>query len=83
MRSEQWHAAETTVTCPLTRVWPIPTCSVCRPAHTFLLACSYVQFVQTLVDILVFLAPFALYPKVGAWSVPLAALLAYFYCGRP
>ena len=39
------------------------------------------QFVQTLVDILVFLAPFALYPKVGAWSVPLAALLAYFYCG--
>ena len=36
---------------------------------------------QTLVDILVFFAPFALYPKVGAWSIPLAALITYFYCG--
>jgi hypothetical protein len=36
---------------------------------------------QTLVDILVFVAPFALYPKVGGWSIPLAALITYFYCG--
>jgi len=26
---------------------------------------AYVQFVQTLVDILTYFAPFALYPKVG------------------
>ena len=42
---------------------------------------AYVQFVQILVDTLVLVAPFALYPRVGAFSVPLAALITYFYCG--
>tara|TARA_B100000787_G_C16132503_1_gene268065 strand:- start:191 stop:835 length:645 start_codon:yes stop_codon:yes gene_type:complete len=50
-------------------------------ALDFRMSLAYVQFVQTLVDILVFVAPFALYPKVGAWSIPLAALITYFYCG--
>ena len=40
-------------------------------ALDFRMSLAYVQFVQTLVDILVFVAPFALYPKVGAWSIPL------------
>ena len=50
-------------------------------ALDFRMSLAYVQFVQTLTDVLVFLAPFALYPKVGAWSIPLSALLTYFYCG--
>lgn len=37
--------------------------------------------VHVLVDTLLFLAPIALYPTVGAFSVPLAGILAIFYRG--
>ena len=41
----------------------------------------HVQFVQVLVDTLMLLTPFALYPKVGVFSIPLASLATYFFCG--
>ncbi len=41
------------------------------------LAC--VQLVQVLVDSLVMLAPFALYPELGSLSIPLVGLLALFF----
>jgi hypothetical protein len=47
----------------------------------FRMSMTYVQFVQILVDTLVIVAPIALYPKVGVYSVPLAALITYFYEG--
>ena len=50
-------------------------------ALDFRMNMAYVQFVQILIDTLVLLAPFALYPTVGVLSVPLAALVAYFYIG--
>lgn len=42
---------------------------------------AYVQLVQVLVDSLVCLAPFALYPEVGILSIPLVGLLALFFRG--
>jgi len=42
---------------------------------------AYVQLVQILVDSLVILAPFALYPETGALSIPLSGLLALFFRG--
>ena len=42
---------------------------------------AYVQLVQVLVDSLVVIAPFALYPSVGILSVPLGGLLALFFRG--
>jgi hypothetical protein len=42
---------------------------------------AYVQMVQVLVDSLVMIAPFALYPETGLLSVPLAGLLALFFRG--
>jgi len=42
---------------------------------------SYVHLVQLLVDTLVALAPFALYPKLGVLSVMLSGCLAIFYRG--
>lgn len=42
---------------------------------------AYVQLVQVLVDSLVVISPFALYPSVGILSVPLVGLLALFFRG--
>ena len=42
---------------------------------------AYVQLVQVLVDSLVILSPFALYPELGILSVPLTGLLALFFRG--
>ena len=42
---------------------------------------AYVQLVQILVDSLVILAPFALYPALGSLSIPLVGLLALFFRG--
>jgi hypothetical protein len=42
---------------------------------------AYVQFVQVLVDSLVIVSPFALYPMVGMLSIPLAGLFALFFRG--
>ena len=42
---------------------------------------AYVQLVQVLVDSLVLLAPFALYPELGSLSIPLVGLLALFFRG--
>ena len=42
---------------------------------------SYVHLVQLLVDTLVALAPFALYPKLGVLTVPMSAVLVVFYRG--
>lgn len=42
---------------------------------------AYVQLVQVLVDSLVAIAPFALYPSVGILSIPLVGLLALFFRG--
>ena len=42
---------------------------------------AYVHFVQVLVDSLVALAPFALYPRLGALAVVLAGILTLFYRG--
>jgi hypothetical protein len=42
---------------------------------------AYVQLVQVLVDSLVMLSPFALYPELGSLSIPLAGLLTLFYKG--
>jgi hypothetical protein len=42
---------------------------------------AYVQLVQVLVDSLVVISPFALYPSVGLLSVPLVGLLALFFRG--
>ena len=41
----------------------------------------YVHIVHLMVDSLLILAPVALYPKVGALSVPLAGILTLFYRG--
>ena len=37
--------------------------------------------IQLLVDCLVFLAPFALYPKLGPLAIPLSGILVVFYRG--
>lgn len=42
---------------------------------------AYVQLVQVLVDSLVVIAPFAVYPSVGILSIPLVGLLALFFRG--
>jgi len=42
---------------------------------------SYVHLVQLLVDTLVVLAPFALYPKLGVLTIPLSGILVLFYRG--
>lgn len=42
---------------------------------------AYVQLVQVLVDSLVVLAPFALYPELGTLSIPMAGLLTLFFKG--
>lgn len=42
---------------------------------------AYVQLVQVLVDSLIVIAPFALYPKAGILSIPLVGLLALFFRG--
>jgi len=42
---------------------------------------AYVQLVQVLVDSLIVISPFALYPSVGILSVPLVGLLALFFRG--
>eukprot|EP00536_Pseudo-nitzschia_multiseries_P011570 jgi/Psemu1/67953/estExt_Genemark1.C_4020016 len=42
---------------------------------------AYVQLIQILVDILVWLAPFSLYSGLGSLSIPLCAVLAHFFKG--
>ena len=42
---------------------------------------AYVQLVQVLVDSLVWMSPFALYPELGILSTALAGLLALFFRG--
>ena len=42
---------------------------------------AYVQLVQILVDTLIMLAPFALYPELGTLSIPLSGVLALFFRG--
>ncbi|CAJ1948501.1 unnamed protein product [Cylindrotheca closterium] len=42
---------------------------------------AYAHIVQILVDIFIFLSPFALYSEVGVWSTPAVALLTIFYSG--
>jgi len=42
---------------------------------------AYVQLMQVLVDSLVVLAPFALYPELGTVSIPLTGLLTLFFKG--
>ena len=42
---------------------------------------GYVQLVQVLVDSLVMVSPFALYPELGSLTVPLVGLLALFFRG--
>lgn len=42
---------------------------------------AYAHFVQVLVDIFIFLSPFALYSELGIWSTPAVALLTIFYAG--
>jgi len=41
----------------------------------------YVQLVQILVDTLVWLAPFSLYPELGSLSIPLCAVMTHFFKG--
>ena len=42
---------------------------------------AYAQFVQVLVDIVLFLAPFALYSELGIWSVFAVGVLNIFFSG--
>lgn len=42
---------------------------------------AYVQLMQVLIDSLVVLAPFALYPELGSLSIPMVALLTLFFKG--
>lgn len=42
---------------------------------------AYVQLMQILIDSLVVLAPFALYPELGSLSIPMTALLTLFFKG--
>lgn len=42
---------------------------------------AYIQLLQILIDTLVLLAPFALYPQLGIVSIFLTALLTWFYKG--
>lgn len=42
---------------------------------------AYVQLLQILVDTLVWLAPFSLYPGLGVLSIPLCAILTHFFKG--
>mmetsp|Transcript_8704 Transcript_8704/g.13350 ORF Transcript_8704/g.13350 Transcript_8704/m.13350 type:complete len:456 (-) Transcript_8704:334-1701(-) len=42
---------------------------------------AYVQLVQVLVDTLIIIAPFALYPELGSLSIPLSGFLTFFFKG--
>ena len=42
---------------------------------------AYVQLVQVMVDTLVVLSPFALYPELGSLSIPLVGILTLFFRG--
>jgi len=42
---------------------------------------AYVHLVQVMVDSLVFLAPFALYPELGSMAIPLVGLMTLFFRG--
>ena len=67
---------------------PLPTPTLylllptCVPPTVYLLpSYRYVHLVQLLVDTLVLLAPFALYPKLGVLTVLLSGILVIFYRG--
>jgi hypothetical protein len=42
---------------------------------------AYVQLVQVMVDTLMILSPFALYPELGSLSIPLVGILTLFFQG--
>ena len=42
---------------------------------------AYVHFVQVVTDVVLVLAPFALFPRLGALSVLLSGILGLFYRG--
>ena len=42
---------------------------------------AYVHFTHCLVDILLLIAPFGLYPNLGVFSVPMTGIIALFYRG--
>ena len=42
---------------------------------------AYVQLVQVLIDSLVLLAPFSLYPELGSLAIPATGLLTLFFKG--
>ena len=42
---------------------------------------AYVHFTHCLVDMLLFLTPYALYPRLGLFSVPMTGVIALFYRG--
>ena len=42
---------------------------------------AYVHVVHVMIDLLLVLSPLALYPKVGALTVPLCGILTLFYRG--
>jgi hypothetical protein len=42
---------------------------------------AYAHFVQVLVDSFLLIAPFALYPVLGMWSIATVGLLTLFYAG--
>mmetsp|Transcript_17449 Transcript_17449/g.28225 ORF Transcript_17449/g.28225 Transcript_17449/m.28225 type:complete len:114 (+) Transcript_17449:1-342(+) len=42
---------------------------------------AYVHLVQILVDTMLLISPFALYPELGSYSVIAVAILTFFYAG--
>ena len=42
---------------------------------------AYAHFVQILVDIFLFSAPFSLYAEIGVWSILSVGILTLFYSG--
>ena len=57
------------------------TCASITDDQSARMPLSYVHLVQILVDTLIALAPFALYPKLGILTVMLTSVLVVFYRG--
>lgn len=57
------------------------TCASIPDLLAAVIPLAYAHIVQILVDIFIFLSPFALYSELGIWSTPAVALLTIFYSG--
>ena len=51
------------------------------PTRAGRMSMAYIQLMQVLINLLLLLAPFALYSALGSLSIPMTGLLTFFFYG--